>query len=344
MTVDIRADSRRSFRPRALPARALLSLMQGGAVYLVLFLAVHITLAATTTGFDGVAVIELALIGLPAAAVSLSWRTRDLRVTIGCAVLLSAAALFGTWNLPRTGDLGYTAWHFGAITFVLLGMTVTRRVVAAWMTYAVMAVFAVVWAVQVGRGVGMGIGMIDRHAATLIVGTLFSVGLARSNRSQARYAALQEQQRAADRAVEARATARRAAVGAVLEEAGPMLAAIAEGRELDEAERRELLVLEGSLRDRIRTPGPLLDGMRDHISAARRRGVSVLLLDETPDAGTAETRADAARWLAGQLDGVATGSFVGRVRPSGDGVRVTAVTDSERRSETFAPERQESTP
>ena len=316
--------------------RALSSLVHGGVVYFLLFLGVHITLAATTTGLDVHEIMDLVLIGVPAAVLALEWGRRDRRVTVGFVVLLSVAAVLGTCTLRVTGDLGYSAWHFGAITFVLLSMAMTRHFLAAWTTYGIMAAVAIGWAILVGRGVGAGIGIVDRHAATLIVGTLFAIGLARSSRSQERYARMQERQRAAEHAVEARATARRAAVGAVLEEAGPMLTAIAEGREFDDAARRELLVLEGSLRDRIRTPGVLLDGVRDRIAAARRRGVSVLLLDETPEVGSREARMRAAEWLAARLDEVPAGTFVGRVRPDADAIRVTAVTDDARRSETFA--------
>jgi hypothetical protein len=213
------------------------------------------------------------------------------------------------------------------VTFVALGLAFRQRYIEAWVTLLCTAAIAIGWAVAVGLPPVIGVGLVVRHFGTLIAGTLLAVALRRSARSAAAFEAAERQEQAAAEAARAREAARQAAVRAVLEQAGPLLEQLAEGRPLTDRDRRELLVVEGALRDRIRAPGLLRGSLPGRVAAARRRGMDVLLLDEAGALLSDEERGRAAAWLAERLAETAGRRFVGRLG-SRDGLpRVTAVTD-----------------
>ena len=309
----------------SLGSRLLESLVTGRGAYLALFLLVHAVLAATTAGFTVLDVLELVLIGGP-YSVLIATRRMTPGLAIPLAACLIAAAGLAAYALPTDGrPPGYEAWVFGAIAFVLLGVTVTGRYLLAWLVLVCVAGVAVGWSISTGQGYGPGLQLVIRHFATLLVGTLFAMSYRRSNAAFAAHQLAERRDRAAETAAEARAVARRVAAESVLEQAGPMLRAIAAGRAMSDSDKRELLVLEGSLRDQIRAPWLARGALKESVAAARRRGVNVLLLDETQATGEAESPAEAAAWLADRLDAVDGEHFVGRVRRTEDGLRVTAV-------------------
>ena len=318
------------------PATRLLeSLITGRVAYLVLFLVVHVVLALTSAGITLLDAAELLLIGAPYSVLVVRRGLTPLLSVLITVCLLASAAL-AAFSLPTDGrDPGYAAWPFGAITFVLLGFALAGRYLRAWLVLTGVAAIAVGWSLATGQGPMPGVSLVERHFATLLVGTLFAVSYRRSNAAFAAYKAAERRDRAAEQAAEARADARRSAAGSVLDQAGPMLRAIADGRPLSADDKRELLVLEGSLRDQIRAPwlgeGPL----KDSIAAARRRGVNVLLLDETPTASDPHARERAAAWLAERVDAVHGERFVGRVRGSEEGLKVTAVAGGRSESASF---------
>jgi post-segregation antitoxin (ccd killing protein) len=95
------------------------------------------------------------------------------------------------------------------------------------------------------------------------------------------------------------------------------------------------MVLEGALRDQIRTPRLSASELRGVVDTARRRGINVLLLDEAEEAG-ADARARATQWLSERLESTSEGRFVGRLRDlEGGGVRASAVRDDQGEAEVF---------
>jgi hypothetical protein len=228
---------------------------------------------------------------------------------------------------PVPQSPNYRAWSLGAVTFVALGLALRERYLAAWLTLLCTAGIAVGWSVDAGIGPMVGGGLVIRHFGTLVAGTMLAIALRRSQQTAEAFEAAERQERAAAEAARARQAARQATARAVLEMAGPLLEQLAEGRRLSAEDRRELLVVEGALRDRIRAGGLLRDDLPDEVAAARRRGMDVLLLDEDEGRLSEAERTQAAAWLAERI-GTAGGSrFVGRLG-SRDGVgRVTAVTD-----------------
>ncbi len=311
--------------PGGLTGRLLRSLLGGRVAYFALFVLVHSVLAFTTAGMTWFDVLELVLICAPQGVLALHRRMSTGVLIVSAAGLVLAAAL-GIYSLPSDGRWpGYEAWQLGAITISLFGFALIRRYLAAWLVLLGVAGIAVGWAASTNQGWAYGAGLVDRHFGTLLVGTLFAWSLARSSATFEVYRALERRTRALERAASARASARRSAAESVLEQAGPMLRAIADGRPLSETDRRELLVLEGALRDQIRAPHVAVGPLRDAIADARRRGVNVLLLDETGPDVDARTRAEAATWLAERVASARTERFVGRLRSSDGAVSVTAV-------------------
>lgn len=317
--------------------RLLRSILGGGAAYFGLFVVVHVTLALTSAGANGWDLGCLVLVLLP-QWVLMRRSSLDLprREAVLLAALIIAGTVAGLLSIAAIARPdGYDAWFLGAITFDLLGLTIVGRFGTAWATMAVVAVECAAWAVLGDRPIAMGVGLVIRHIATLAVGTALAVSLRRSNAASAAFRAVQRRRRTEEDVARARAGARRSAVEQVLEQAGPTLKAIAEGRRPSAEDRRQMIVLEGALRDQIRTPrlgGPVL---RDVVDTARRRGVNVLLLDEADDAPPA-ARSRAVQWLAERLAATDGSRFVGRLRDlEGGGVRVSAVRDDQGDSEIF---------
>lgn len=317
--------------------RILRSIMGGGAIYFALFVVVHVTLAVTSDGANGWDAICLALVVAP-QWILIRRRTLDLslRTSIVLAILIAAAGLVGLLSIAGIARPdGYDAWFFGAIAFDLLGLTLVGRFGTAWVTMAVVAASCVGWAALGDRPITIGVDLIVRHIATLAVGTALAASLRRSNAASAAFRAVQRRRRTEEDVARARASARRSAVEQVLEQAGPMLRAIAEGRRMTPEDRRQMIVLEGALRDQIRTPRLNASELRGVVDSARRRGVNVLLLDEADEASAA-ARTRAAQWLAAKLAGTTEGRFVGRLRDlEGGGVRASAVRDDQGEAEVF---------
>lgn len=320
-----------------LSQRILRSILGGGAIYFALFVVVHLTLALTSDGSNAWDAACLVLVVIP-QWVLIRRRSLDLplRTAMVLAILIIAAAVLGLMSIADVGaPSGYDAWFFGAIAFDLLGLTVVGRFGTAWVTMAVLVAVTVLWAVLGDRPVAVGVDLIVRHIATLAVGTALAASLRRSNAASAAFRAVQRRRRTEEDVARARASTRRGAVEQVLEQAGPTLRAIAEGRRLSVEDRRQMLVLEGALRDQIRTPRLNASELRVVVDTARRRGINVLLLDEA-DESAPEARARAVHWLAERLEVTAEGRFVGRLRGLEDGgVRASAVRDDLGDAEVF---------
>ncbi|MFD1720108.1 hypothetical protein [Amnibacterium endophyticum] len=306
----------------------LRSVLLGGGLYVALFFVVHVALAATATGIAPVDLVLLVLVCAP-QVVYARRRGADigrLRGLLIAAALVAAGAL-GFWStFPAAPDATYAAWFLGAITFDLLGLALLGALEIAWSTMAALVVLSGIWAVSHGLPVAEGPVIVVRHVATLLIGTLLVVSLRRSRSAFVAFQAARMRRSTEEEAARARAAARRIAAERVLEQAGPTLEALAAGRPLSADDRRQLLVLEGALRDQIRTPLLVCGALRDSVTAARRRGVNVMLMDEAEQADAA-VRVEAAAWLAERLDATGAGGFVGRLRDLGDAVRVSAVND-----------------
>lgn len=317
---------------------ALRSVLGGGVGYLVLFVVVHAVLAFGGEGVHSRDVLSLVLLaGVQFFLILRRTPTLTGRSAVLLSAVLAAATVSGLSGLPpELAADGYQAWFLGAVTFDLLGFTIVGSFRAAWWTMAIIVLSCVCWAGLHGMPPVAGLLIVVRHIATLAVGTALAVSLRRSNAASAAFRSVQRRRRTEEEVAQARAGARRTAIEQVLDQAGPTLQAIAVGRQFTEEDRRQMLVLEGALRDQMRTPRLTSDSrLRDSVDTARRRGINVLLLDEAEEGDPAH-RQSATTWLSDRL-AVAEGTrFVGRLRDTGDGgVRVSSVEDEQGTSTTF---------
>lgn len=317
--------------------RLLQSLLGAGLAYFGLYVVVHAVLAFAGAGVHW---SDLVLLLLVAAAQLAVIRLRRRVLTplwaAAIAVVLVLTTVLGLANLPSAQDPNsYDTWFFGAVTFDLLGLMVLGSFRAPWSAMAAIVFACLVWATARGVPDPVGVALVVRHVGTLAVGTALALSLRRSNAAAEAFSLVERRRRMEEDVARAREGARRSAVEQVLEMAGPTLRAIAAGRKFSAEDRRQMLVLEGALRDQIRTPRLAATHLRASLDAARRRGVNVLLLDEA-DAAAPEARAQAIAWLVERLESTMEGGFTGRIRDVGEGgVRVSAVSGDHSEVATF---------
>ncbi|MGO1412289.1 MAG: hypothetical protein ACTHU7_12745 [Microbacterium sp.] len=169
------------------------------------------------------------------------------------------------------------ATMFGANGQVLTILMVRHRPFWAWCGVAVVAALGVA---SMGAGEALGRGLL---------GTFLWVGIAqlmlwsvdRAYLDTARLARLQQASAAWQASQDARRAERRKRVRFALAVAGPVLTRVVQsaGR-LDEAERRESLMAEGTLRDELRAHRLLDDDVRAAIRRARDHGATVTVIDD----------------------------------------------------------------
>lgn len=245
-----------------------------------------------------------------------------------CALLLSGAAATLEYTQPwPAAPSPFAHWHLGATTIVLVVLAVRGRVTCAWVAYAMLLAGTVLWALLHDLTVGDGIGLIIRHAGTLLAGTLFAIGRRRTATSLV----------SVNEASSARAFTQAQAIAAIDEHesqlarvnamARPLLERLARPQDLNDAERAECLQVEASLRDAMRGRSLFVEPVITAARAARSRGVEVALLDDRGEATEAEVAAVAAI-VARELDSTTSGRFTARVLPEGREDLATIVVDS----------------
>ena len=177
----------------------------------------------------------------------------------------------------QEGGLGYSTWYVAAVGTLLTITSTRRRHAYAWVGVAALVTQTVIWG---GFGAVIDTGVIG-SAAWVAVSHILSRALAKASRDAARFARAERQATDWHAAQEAHVYERQFRLGHTAATAVPMLQLIEQSRgELTPEQRQECLHLEGALRDEIRGRRLLNDAVRREVMAARRRGVSVNLLDE----------------------------------------------------------------
>ena len=229
--------------------------------------------------------------------------------------------------LPAHNEAPFAHWHLGAITLILVVLAARGQIRSAWVGYAVLALLAVSWAVQTGQSGLVGVDLVSRHAGTLLAGTLFVVGLGRSERAlrvlnQGDLARARQ-----DATTVAAIREREAQLRRVNALARPTLLRLAEPHALTTEERAQCLLVEASLRDAIRGRALFVPPVIDAVRAARQRGVEVTVLDDSAD--TPPEQLDTlARTVADVLDTIEHGRITLRVLPAGRADVATLVIES----------------
>ncbi|MFD1720122.1 hypothetical protein [Amnibacterium endophyticum] len=291
-------------------------------VLLAAFVALHAVLALASTGPAPIPMLALVLLSAAAAAVVLLPRRLPAPATAAVVVAALLAAGLVLTTLSVGGWPGYAAWPLGASTFVALALTLRGRIGIAWLLLGGLALECVAWSLLAGAGPLPGVDLVVRHAGTLLIGTLFAVGLRRSAVSLAAYREAEREREAQRVATTTAGTEQRRAAQRFLDLAGAALTDLGAGRPVDPP---QLLALEGRLRDEM-TAGPLLtDRLNAALAATRAAGMDAVVLEDAHLA--APTRELVADWLAERLDRDHRGRFVARVVRSADGIRVSARSD-----------------
>lgn len=206
------------------------------------------------------------------SGLSMGWVLAVVALIGGLATALTANAGIGE------GETGtYASWYVGGMG-VLLGIVAVRgQALFAWLG-SVLITLVVIGAAGVGGILTAGVvGMVVLIAA----GQGTARALARADRELAELQASEKASQIAITSAESSARERRNRLQNVLKLALPALSFIsAKSGKLNASEREELINLEANLRDEIRGRLLVNPEMREAVTAARGRGIQVLLLDE----------------------------------------------------------------
>ncbi len=203
------------------------------------------------------------------------WAALVAAATVVIIPTMTGLAVADAEGVART--LTYGTWYVGGGGALMVVLMVRRRTWLAWAGTVVLSIGAMIW-----------MGPVQALSQGL-VGSIVWVGVAhllvflidRAERDADQLAELQAVTSAWEAAQEGRERERRVQLQRALAVGGPVLArVIAMHGLLSESERREAGMAEARLRDELRGPRLLDDGVRAEIDAARRRGAQVSVFDE----------------------------------------------------------------
>ena len=264
---------------------SLLQLTKGlGRVLLGLYGAGTLLVAALN--LDGLeapilGVVSLALMWAALIILTLpSTEPFDLPKSIAVLALTAAMAAISTGNVSDPSAAGYSNWHLGAITFLLLVLALRGRRALAWIGFAILSLLTIGITALAGEPIASSINDLARQAGTLAIGTLFALVLRRASRT---IAAIHDAQvvRSSRAASSYAAIQERSAQTIRLErDARPALDRILSGAPLSPEELRHFALLETTLRDGIRATGFSSERVAEATRQARERGLRVVLLDD----------------------------------------------------------------
>lgn len=228
--------------------------------------------------------------------------------------------------LPVHTNPGRAVWHLGANTWLLFFLALRDRAWAAWLGMAIMTAITAGWGAVTGLGALAGFSMMQSHMGILLVATLFAVIL---RSTSIRIDVLNE--RSVRSAVDAAATeaarqVRRARVAELATVAVPPLEKISSGAPLSADDRLNFALTEARLRDSVRGRSLAVPAVETAASAARRRGVEVMLLDDRGkgiDDGKVLNRIVTA--VVAHLDAASAGNVTVRLQPANRDIAVTIV-------------------
>jgi hypothetical protein len=297
-----------------------------------MFIAVYLVLDFTNLEPVRMPVLSiLAVLIVSAAAVLITLPAREpfpLTRTAAILIAVAVSSLLVDVNLSPNAAHGYATWHFGADTLILLILGLRGRSIFAWVGFGIMVTTAALWTITIGNGSAAMLALLPNQVGTLLVGTLFAIGLRQTSR---RITALHAEQAAlasAESATRAAAAERARQAANLNLVARPALERIAQGAPYSADERDSWMRLEASVRDSLRAPSLTSAALTAAANHARERGVEVTLLDDSSgvldEAGNKEAVESA---IIDQLSTMRTGRLIGRVLPRGRGKLATILVD-----------------
>jgi hypothetical protein len=233
-------------------------------------------------------------------------------VTLGWPVITLAIS----WNLLSYG--GYAQWYLGAATTCAFYLALRGRLGFAWLTFALVSAVVVAWAVSTGVGVPTALVLMGKQAPILLVGTLFSLGIDRTAATITRLMTVEAGRAATEAAALATAVERRRRLAELDALATPLLRRLVDDTELTPEDRLQFADAEATLRDTLRARALSVEPLVDTVRQARRRGVDVVLLDDSdPEHLDAADLATTVATIEREVRAAEEGRIVARLLPPG---------------------------
>ncbi|KZX20824.1 hypothetical protein [Rathayibacter tanaceti] len=260
----------------------------------------HVVLAFFSFRISPATPADLVAVALYVAATVVAlWPGASMRLSLPVAIGMTGVAialpLLVAPSLDPTASNGYSTWYIAAVGTLMTIVCARRRALCAWVGVAFLIVHTVVWAGPVALATLGVVGGI----AWVAIAQLLIIELGRAG-AEARVLEAAERAAASWRAAEeAHLTEREVRLEQTRAIASDMLRRIAApGPGLSEEERRECRLLEAAVRDEIRGRRLLDDEVRRLVLEARRRGVTVSVLD---DGGLDRSSEGESRRVLGEL-------------------------------------------
>jgi hypothetical protein len=198
-----------------------------------------------------------------------------LALAVLAAVLVPNAAFAAVNDAGRAQP--FVTWVIGGIGALMTVVMVRRRPAIAWIGTGLLSLSAAVW---LGPLSALSLGLVG-SLVWVAAAQLITFALDRVARDAEQLSELQQAASAWQASQSGRQRERRLHVQRALHVAGPVLGRTIEtGGNLRPSEKSAARLAEQSLRDELRSPRLLDDGVRAQIDAARRRGTIVMLFDE----------------------------------------------------------------
>lgn len=225
-------------------------------------------------------VVGLALFAVVCVVLSLD--TADvltLPSTLFVVIIWPLIALLVSWQLEVPG--GHAQWFFGAGTVSLFFIGLRGRGGWAWIGFAALSAVIVLWGATTDVGVPVALMLVAKQLPFPIIATLFAMALRRTGASILRLTA-EASARASSEAADLATTAERNRGLSELDTlATPLMTRIVDGTALTAEDRLEFAVAEAGLRDTLRARALSVPAIIAAARQARRRGVDVVLLDDS---------------------------------------------------------------
>ncbi|MDE0547336.1 hypothetical protein [Microbacterium sp. C7(2022)] len=203
-----------------------------------------------------------------------------LPLTAQVMALGSAAVVPSAVEIAAGPDLraaSFATWYLGGIGALMVVVMIRHRPATAWTGIGLLAVSSIAW---LGLTRAFALGLLG-SMVWVLVAQLLVRSIDRAARDTDRLTQLQRAATAWQTTHVVRQRERRVQVQRALAVAGPVLSrTVANGGNLDEADRLEARVAEGRLRDEMRGPRLIDDAVQAELEKARRRGATVTVLDE----------------------------------------------------------------
>jgi hypothetical protein len=252
----------------------------------------------------------------------------SLRVTLLVIALGTTTALLISWQIT---DDSFTVWYYNAGCVALFLVILRGRILLAWVGYLAISGVMAAWGATTAYGIADALFLVANQLTIIVIGTTLAVGLRRNIRRIRLLAAETSARAAAEATAQATTAERNTRLEALNELVAPLLAKLVDGVPLSDEDRLEFAVAEAALRDSMRARALDVPIVVAAARDARRRGVEVVLLDDsTPSSLDPDDLARAAQATVAALTSAEDGQVTARLLPAGRSAIATIVVDGSR--------------